>query len=123
MRQRNGTWLAVGFVLALSACEDEILTDVDLPKDASADRGADAPKEGANTDSASTDSGPDERTETTDGSGADGSDGAARADGSDAASPEDASDAGRPDGADGSDAQGASDGAPDATAMDGTTGG
>jgi len=119
MRQRNGAWLAVGFVLALSACEDEILTDVDLPKDASADRGADAPKEGASADSASTDSGPDERTETTDGASPDGGDGAAPADGSDAASLGDAADAGRTDAADGSDAQGAS----DASIADGTTGG
>jgi hypothetical protein len=77
MRKRNGAWLAVGFVLALSACEDEILTDVDLPKDASADRGTDAPKEGASADSpAATDGGPDERTSADDGSSSEGGDSA-----------------------------------------------
>ena len=62
MRQARWTWLAaVGFVLALSACDDEIV-DVDLPKaDAAADR-ADAPREatsdgGGPSDDAATDGG------------------------------------------------------------------
>src|SRR3954470_12108212 len=67
MRRGTWTWLAMGLVLALSACEDEILTDVDLPKDASADRGSDAAKEGAASDApAAPDGGSDGRAETPD---------------------------------------------------------
>ena len=65
MRQASWTWLAaVGVVLALSACDDEIV-DVDLPKaDAAADRAADAPREATSdgagpSDDAATDDGPD----------------------------------------------------------------
>jgi hypothetical protein len=85
MRLGIGTWLAAGFVLALSACDDEILTDVDLPKDAAAaaaDHAADAPKDGAAGDAPRADAGQDEPLETADG-GADASDSAAP-DGSDA---------------------------------------
>jgi hypothetical protein len=58
MKRAIGTWLALGLVFAMSACEDEILTDVDLPKDASADRGSDAPKEGATSDAPATNDAP-----------------------------------------------------------------
>ena len=46
MTRATWTWFAaVGFALALSACDDEIV-DVDLPKaDAAADRAADSPRE------------------------------------------------------------------------------
>jgi hypothetical protein len=64
-----GTWIAAVFALLLSACDDEILTDVDLPKDAAADRAADAPKEGASSDSPSKDVGPDEPADQADGGG------------------------------------------------------
>jgi hypothetical protein len=51
MRRLRATWLAVAaLAVALPACDDEILTDVDIPKDASSDRGTDAPKEGASGD-------------------------------------------------------------------------
>ena len=54
MRRLRATWLAVAaLAVALPACDDEILTDVDIPKDASPDRGADAPKEGASSDAGS----------------------------------------------------------------------
>ncbi len=47
------TWLPIAALLAgSSACNDEILTDVDIPRDASSDRGTDAPKEGASSDTA-----------------------------------------------------------------------
>jgi hypothetical protein len=58
MKRAIGTWLALGLVFAMSACEDEILTDVDLPKDASADHGSDAAKEGATSDARGTDDSP-----------------------------------------------------------------
>ena len=65
MRRATWTWFAaVGFVIALSACDDEIV-DVDLPKaDAAADRAADAPREatsddGGSNDDAATDDGLD----------------------------------------------------------------
>ncbi len=95
MRQRRGTWLTVAsFVLALSACEDEILTDVDIPKDASADRGSDAPKEGATGDApAPTDSGPDENPSTGDAGTLDEGDSGRATDGGDARSTGDAADA------------------------------
>ncbi len=79
MRRRSGTCVAVVVALLVASCDDEILTDVDLPKDAAAaDRAADAPKEGAAGDAASsdgssaTDSGPDEKTD--DGATAEGGD-------------------------------------------------
>jgi hypothetical protein len=54
MTRIKGTLLAIAaLVLALPACDDEILTDVDIPKDASTDRGTDAPREGASADGAS----------------------------------------------------------------------
>jgi hypothetical protein len=47
MRRLRKTWLAVAaLAVALPACDDEILTDVDIPKDA-------APKEGASFDAGS----------------------------------------------------------------------
>jgi hypothetical protein len=51
--RHRGAWLTpLLLALALPACDDEILTDVDIPKDAAADRGTDAPKEGATGDAA-----------------------------------------------------------------------
>jgi hypothetical protein len=63
------TWLAVAALLAsLPACNDEILTDVDIPRDASSDRGTDAPKESASSNDGSpeaptTDAGADSNTD------------------------------------------------------------
>jgi hypothetical protein len=56
MRRIRAAWFAVAaLAVALPACDDEILTDVDIPKDASSDRGTDAPKEGASSDAGSPD--------------------------------------------------------------------
>jgi hypothetical protein len=74
MGTKSGTWLLVLVALGAPACDDEILTDVDLPKDAAADRASDAPKEGAAGDAAAKDAGPDENTTTYDGATAEGGD-------------------------------------------------